>query len=743
MLTRINFPLGCVYKSGRENEPLNFFVEALPKSKTFDLLLGYFSSSAISVLALGFAHFIANGGKMRMVINDVLSIQDKETIIEGQNKELFLVKDYSNDFNALKDSLSEYGEHFFNCLAWLIAKDRIQIVAIRPKGGSGISHFKSGTFSDGVNKVHFTGSCNFTAKALLENLEEVTIRRSWISDSDKEYINISDDEFDTLIKGKADYVEYIDASEIKGIIHDQYGAKDLEELLIEEERLLELKKSKVNNNLKLQNLLGELEISYDRLKNEPRFPFAEGPRDYQKEAYDNWVSNGYKGLFAMATGTGKTITALNCVLQGYKRSEDQVYHALILVPTITLVNQWEEEAKEFNFKDNIKVSSKYPWEKELATALSTSKRIPTSFIIIATYASFIKAKFNKYLKDFPTDTVFIADEAHNIGSPSVLAKLSLIHFPKRIGLSATPKRVYDPIGTAAMSAFFNDEEPFTYSFTMERAIDEGILCKYFYHPHLVRLTKDEMDKYIAITKKLAKFYSSDKGSLESNDIVEKLLLQRKRIIHKADNKLGLTIGILKERFLKEKSLKYTFVYVPEGNKEDIYEADPGSDEDVQIIKMYTREIAKIDSSLMVNQFISGMADRNEILEQFKEGKIHVVASMKCLDEGVDIPRAEHAIFCSSTGNPRQFIQRRGRILRRHRDKDYAVIHDLVVIPDVTTSTTSDSFRVERSLVKKELERVMYFASLSLNPYKTEEVFSEICEHYDLNIYTIFEELKAS
>lgn len=743
MLNQIDFPLGCVYKSGRENEPLNFFIEALPQSKNFDLLLGYFSSSAINVLALGFAHFIANGGRMRMVINDVLSIQDKETILEGQNKQLFLIKDYTNNFNTIKDSLSSYGKHFFNCLAWLIAKDRIEVIAIRPKGGSGISHYKSGTFSDGINKIHFTGSCNFTAKALLENLEEITIRRSWTSKSDKEFIDISDDEFDTLVHGKADYVEYIDASEIKGIIHDQYGSKDLEELLIEEERLLELKRSKVRNNLKLQNLLGELEISYDILRNEPRFPFAEGPREYQKEAYVNWVKNDSQGIFAMATGTGKTITSLNCLLQEYQKSEDQVYHALILVPTITLVNQWEEEAREFNFKETIKVSSKFPWEKELATVLSTSKRLPTSFIVIATYASFIKAKFNKYLKDFPEDTVFIADEAHNIGSPSVLSKLSLIHFTKRIGLSATPKRVYDPFGTAAMSTFFNDEEPFAYSFTMERAIDEGILCKYFYHPHLVKLTKAEMDKYIEITKKLAKFYSADKDGLGSNDIVEKLLLQRKRIIHKADNKLSLTINILKERFLKEKSLKYTFVYVPEGNKEDIYEADSDSNEDVQIIKMYTREIAKIDDSLMVNQFISGMADRNKILEQFKEGKIDIVASMKCLDEGVDIPRAENAIFCSSTGNPRQFIQRRGRILRKHRDKDYAVIHDLVVIPDITTSTTSDTFKVERSLVKKELERVMYFASLSMNPYETEEEFKEICEHYDLNIYTIFEELKAS
>ena len=118
--------------------------------------------------------------------------------------------------------------------------------------------------------------------------------------------------------------------------------------------------------------------------------------------------------------------------------------------------------------------------------------------------------------------------------------------------------------------------------------------------------------------------------------------------------------------------------------------------------------------------------------------------MKCLDEGVDIPRAEQAIFCSSTGNPRQFIQRRGRILRTHPQKDIAVIHDLIVIPDLTLSNeNSDTFRIERSLVEKELERVMYFASLAINPFETENVFSQICEHYDLNIYTIHNKFKKN
>ena len=137
-----------------------------------------------------------------------------------------------------------------------------------------------------------------------------------------------------------------------------------------------------------------------------------------------------------------------------------------------------------------------------------------------------------------------------------------------------------------------------------------------------------------------------------------------------------------------------------------------------------------------------MTDRDEILSQFQSGHIQVLASMKCLDEGVDIPRAEFAVFCSSTGNPRQFIQRRGRILRTHKDKHIATIHDLVVIPDYASHSEKGTFELERSLTKTELERVMYFASLAENPYYTEDVFKDVCKHYNLNIYTIQTQLKS-
>lgn len=732
------------YKTGSSNEPLQFYLDGLANSTQFDLLLGYFSSSAISLLSVGFATFISKGGKMRMIINHLLSEKDKEAVqkAEGPNAKVFDLTDVA----GLQRVLDDYDRHFFECLAYLIAQKRIEIKVIKPKSGKGIAHYKSGVFSDGVDFVGYKASCNFTLYGLSENLEELEAFLSWENGRSNKLIKKQLQLIERYFKEEDEDVEYVPAEEIEVVLKERFNKKDLHELLVQEEQLVK-RKGSLMANPKLKKTITKLFSQIETFRLAPRFPHAAGPRQYQTEAYNNWVANDYKGIFAMATGTGKTITSLNCVLNEFKSSGSKVYHALILVPTITLVEQWANEAQAFNFQEVITVSSKSSWESELATTLSTARRIPTSFIIIGTYASFIRERFHKYAKQLPSDTIFIADEAHNIGSKSVLEKLKAITLQKRIGLSATPKRIYDIEGSIAMERFFGDAEPYTYNFSMERAITEGILCQYDYHPHLVALNADELEEYVEISKKLAKLMRPGDSGTEINEIAERLLLKRKRIIQKAESKLPKTLNILKERYKKEGDLKYTFVYVPEGLIPNPYESDEvveTDEENIRIINQYTQAIGQIDNSILVNQFISGMKDRDEILDQFKKGKIQVIASMKCLDEGVDIPRAEHAIFCSSTGNPRQFIQRRGRILRKHDDKNKAVIHDLVVIPDLSSSSKdSDFFKYERGMVKKELERVMYFASLSQNPFETEQSFAEICEHYDLNIYTIYEELKTT
>lgn len=741
MLKNVDWSYDRAYRSGSETEPIEFYMEGLCNSQSFDLLLGYFSSAAINVLSLGFATFLYSGGKVRMVVNNILSHEDRDTIKSAREGEVIDHAIDLTDIKQLKRSLDEYGKHFFECLAWLIANEKIQIKIIRPKAGKGIAHYKSGTFSDGADTIGFKASCNFTAFGLLENLEELDAFLSWENSRSSKMINRQNQDFENIFSGNADFVDYLEIKDVAIAIKKEFGNKSLNELVIQEKELVE-KKSRVLENKRIRKTFEKAITRIEEIIREPKFPYPSGAREYQVDAYDSWKANGCKGIFAMATGTGKTITSLNCVLNEFRDNPDKIYHVLILVPTITLVEQWEKEVLSFNFREVFKISSKVDWQNRVTTLISTAKRIPISFALISTYASFVKDKFQSLIKDLPDDTIFIADEGHNLASPTVIARTREFKLKKRIGLSATPKRVYDPEGTAEMEIFFDDNEPYTFAFSMERAIREDVLCQYYYYPHIIKLTTHEMAEYVDISNQLAKLYRFGKGNPENESRIERLLLKRKRIIHKAENKLGTTVEILNQQFQQKGNLKYTFVYVPEGETFEIREeGDEPVVENIRLINQYSREIARINESILVNQFISGMEDRDEILRQFQDGKIDVIASMKCLDEGVDIPRAETAIFCSSTGNPRQFIQRRGRILRKHPAKENAVIHDLVVLPDYEKEVEgADTFELEKGLVKKELERVMYFASLSKNPFFTEDVFRNVCTHYNLNIYTIQTEL---
>ncbi|HMQ46362.1 MAG TPA: DEAD/DEAH box helicase family protein [Saprospiraceae bacterium] len=710
------------------------------ESNYLDLLLGYFSSSAINVLSLGFAKFLNNGGKVRMVVNHILSEQDKNAILKGQYTFESTYNFSVEDIRRLRYSLDEYGRHFFECLAWLISSKRIQIRAIRPKSGQGVAHYKSGLFSDGTNQIRFKSSCNFTASGFLENLEELSIRCSWKSQEDVHAIEEYKSYFENLFHEKADFVEYIPIQDVEVAIYNEFGNKHLNELIIQEDQLLR-KKLKLYKNPHLQETIDQFHDEIENYLAEPRFPYPSGPRTYQIEAYQNWINNGYKGVFAMATGTGKTITSLNCVLKEYQQNPEKNYRAVILVPTIALVEQWEKEAKAFNFQNIIKVSSKNEWKSELSTIL-TSIRFGGnhSLIIICTYATFYREQFQTYFRRLPQDTVLIADEGHNIASPKVLGVLPNVHLQKRIGLSATPKRIYDPYGTGAMETFFQDAEPYTYTFSMERAIEEGVLCQYRYFPHLVPLNEDELGRYIEISKKLVKLYDHKKGEHQKSDLVEKLLLARKRIVQKAEIKLGTTHEILKRQFIEQGNLKFTFIYVPEGfaqNDDDVFVEAP---QDLRLINQYTQAIGSIHPKILVASFTGTTPDRKEVLRQFQGGEIHVLASMKCLDEGVDIPRAEFAVFCSSTGNPRQFIQRRGRVLRQHPDKHLAIIHDLVVEPDLSGQVNEETYNMERNMVKKELERVAHFAFMSINQHYTLQALEELGKAYELNLFTIHQEL---
>lgn len=730
MLKDCDWSLDRDYKTGSENEPLQFYLDGLANSNQFSLLLGYFSSSAINLLSVGFATFISKGGKMRMVINHLLSAKDKEAI-EKANQEAFNKVFDLTDVVSLGRVLDEYDTHFFECLAYLIAEKRIEIKVIKPKNGKGIAHYKSGVFSDGQDFVGYKASCNFTLYGLSENLEELEAFLSWENGRSNKLIKKQLKLIDDYFTEKDEDVEYIPVSEIEVVLKDRFGKKDINELLVQEEQLLRKKQSLILNP-KLKKTITKLFREIEIIRRTPKFPYSEGPREYQINAYDNWGANNYKGMFAMATGTGKTITSLNCLLNEYQKTK--IYRAIITVPTTALVEQWKKECAKFNFKNIITVSSKENWDKNLAFFNTASKLIDTSYIVIVTYASLPRPKFQSYFTQLPKDTILIADETHNLGSQRLLRLLPNIHLEKRIGLSATPNRKFDEAGNQAIQDFFSDKPPYIVSYSMEEALNIGWLCKYTYHPHIVKLTDQEMEKYKELSLQLLRMglFDNETGTFRSTPEIEKKLLERKRIIHKAVNKLDTFKAILCNEFDKRKNLKYTLVYVPEGIEANFEETDFSieTDEENRLINEYTKAVSNTDDSIMVKQFTANSANREEILKNYEEGKIHVLTSMKCLDEGVDVPRSELAIFCASTGNPRQFIQRRGRVLRLHKDKIHATIHDLVVVPEIADES---SYEMERGLVRKELERVVDFANLAMNKTDTYETFKNVLDYYCINL----------
>ena len=753
--TEIIWPNHRRYKSRTEWEPVGFFSDCLCNATRFDLMLGFFSSSAISILANGFATFLYNGGKMRLIINDILTENDKNAIAKGINSEMSLPYFDLSDIENIYETLSERDKHFFDCISWLIRNNRIEIKIISPQEGLGISHTKSGVFYDGINVVGFDGSCNFSRTALIDNIESLTVSCDWDGSIEIAKINAIQKEIEQIIQEKDTTVSYVSVENIKTQLTNIAENKSLTDLLESEYNILQKHSQHITSvsiHKALEKAKDRLEAIIEKVKNTnkcestftistPCFPYPSGPREYQIAAFENWKSNTQKGLFAMATGTGKTITSLNCLLEIYKKTG--CYKALILVPTITLVEQWEKECAKFNFGNVIKVCSKYSgWQTSLSNIRMLELSNPDnkqSYIIISTYASFIRSDNFIELNQLPKKKLLlIADEAHNMGSGRIVNRLNDIKYLRRIGLSATPERQFDEEGNIRLMDFFGCDSSYTFEYSMEEAIQKGALCKYYYYPHLVKLTDDEMAEYIELSHRIAKIINREDE--DSKEILKRLLLKRKQIIHKARNKKDVFRNILKEHLDKTGTLKYTLVYVPEGNKPDDYTADIfdsydtiKDDEDtVHLINEYTSIVRDLNPHIVVRQFTSESSDRDAMLKDFANGSIDVLTSMKCLDEGVDVPRSELAIFCASTGNPRQFIQRRGRVLRTHKEKRFAVIHDLVVIPDNNFDPSCQE--IEKNLVSNEIRRVRDFAILSENCNDTLNVLDNILEQYQISLY---------
>ena len=713
-----DFSPGRIYSTDSKFKPIHFYKEAFKLSSNVDFLLGYFSSYAFEVLGESFFEFIRHGGKMRIAINHFLSERDKSLLydedydIDEDEIEIIISK-----FEYYLQGLSNKEKFVFDCIRYLIDNDRLEVLPVALKGMS-TSHYKNALFYDGTEYLYVNGSANFTRNGLIENGETIAVDVSW-EEIGQERIYLEQEKINSIFAKANDAFIYLDSEDIfVGPINRYTESQTLEQLK---------KKYYKSHN-------GNFNFSVD--DHLQTYTFT--PRPYQQEAFDAWNANDFIGLLSMATGTGKTKTALYSIKE-IERLEGS-YHVVVGVPSSLLLEQWTEEAINFGLQGVFNSSEKNYKQRLKDLHLNLRLGLESNFVFICTYAMIGKGVIQKFFKQDPIPMLFIADEAHNLGASNVMKNVPR-NFQKRLGLSATPNRKYDTIGSEFINDYFNCSElGYTYNYSLYRAIKNEFLTPYKYYVHFVSLTDDERERYLELSKKLLKYFDFSSGEFFPG--AEMLLILRKRIIHQAENKLPLLEKIISEEQAKGKDMSHTIVYVPEGNSKV-------DENDVRIINEYAKVISQC--GLTTHQITSQTENTELALKNFESGVVQVVTAMKMLDEGVDIPSVQRAIFCASTGNPKQFIQRRGRILRKFNNKVYAEVHDMIVIPSNDYSglfydEIGQIREMEEKIFRNEMHRIIDFiyACDNLTEYLTQstqstKVLAELCLNAQIDLYTSINE----
>ncbi len=439
----------------------------------------------------------------------------------------------------------------------------------------------------------------------------------------------------------------------------------------------------------------------------PQLPADLQLRSYQQQAVTNWFANQGRGTLKMATGSGKTITALAIATQLYHQIGLQVL--IVVCPFRHLVTQWGRECEKFNLQPILACESIYKWQSQFSHQLARINTRQQEFLtVITTNETLITPGFQSQLKYLPDRTLIIGDEVHNLGAKKRQASLPR-NVGLRLALSATPERHYDDVGTQNILDYFGDIlQP---EFTLKDAIVQGALVHYLYYPILVELTESEAEEYLKLSRAIARkllYQSKDRAAsydeFDTPDLTP-LLMQRARLIGAAANKLHALRTLMRDRL----DTSHTLFYCGDGSSDT---SAPLSASSTQQLAAVTHLLGK-ELGYRVNTYTAStsLPDREQLRQQFESGALQGLVAIRCLDEGIDIPAIKHAVILASSTNPRQFIQRRGRILRPDLGKDRATLYDMVVLPP---PLDRDTLAIERNLLKKELLRLIEFADLADN-----------------------------
>ena len=701
------------YRTKNNDVPGELIIPLLENSVSYKRAVGFFSSSALLEISRGLGALIKNGGRIQIVASPNLSADDIDAIDLGYRSRSQVLEDSLVRNLPSLESLSQEECERYNLLAHLIANDFLDFkIAFVDDGTLGIYHEKMAILEDGDGDVvAFTGSMNESQTGMVNNYGTVDVFKSWLDYEGR--IDLKKRAFNAIWENKENGITTCDFPQVKDIIVKRY--------LVSEPSLDIDKKYASSDTPSISKGV----FGY------PSLPSTIKLRDYQYEAIDSWFNNQCHGLFNMATGTGKTITSLAAMTRLTEELNGSLA-VIITCPYQHLVEQWVDDLKLFGVNPLVAYGDARPrdWKDKLPGSIrdfnSGSERAKF-FCCITTNASLATDFMQNKLARLKGNVLFLADEAHNLGSVGY-QKVLRCEYQYRLALSATFERHHDQDGTDILLNYF-DKPCFEYS--LEQAIDSGMLSPYKYYPIVVQLTPDEFDKYKELTKKLGKCFTGKKGATlnESGKIIAQ---QRARLVAAAENKLD----VLKREISPYVNDKHILVYCGAASLLDF-------DMDKSAPEKDTRQITHVINLLgekmgmRVAPFTSeeNIKTRSMLKKEFSEGDLQALVAIKCLDEGVDIPSIKTAFMLASTTNPKEYIQRRGRLLRLSVDKEYAEIYDFITVPfssGYATGQSIDSLRCVYTLMSNELTRAKEFSRLALNYVDAQSVIDELRENFRLD-----------
>ena len=700
-----------------------FLIPILKEGKNYKRAVGFFSSSALVQLSEGIESLVQRGGSIRLIASPKLSESDYEAIRLGYAKKEDLILGALR--REMREPINSFEQDQLNLLANLIADGilEIRIALLENKALVGMYHEKLGIVEDeDGNVVAFSGSMNESENAMVQNYETIDVFCSWTQDRSR--VEKKNKAFDDIWNGYDRSIKIIHEKEIDDEFIQKYKKSDVD---------YSSYTANINNSSYTDDNGGKAEVEEENI--DFSGDFFRTPDDvefyqYQKDAINEWASRSYCGIYDMATGTGKTYTALGSLS---RLAEDlgNCIAVVIVAPYQHLVEQWVEDIEKFNVKPIVAYSYKgQKWKKQFADAVEAyNSRAINNFCIISTNATFATDNFQIILSRFRRNFCFVVDEAHNFGA----TKLSSL-LPKkaryRLALSATIERYRDNQGTEALKQYFGGAP--CISFSLKEAIQGHFLTPYYYYPIIVNLNVEELEDYKELTDKIVKIMRNKKDS-EEDPYLEMLLIKRARIVAGCRNKIDKLMEVISDY----KNDNHMLIYCGATKYDNVFLSD---EKEIKQIDEVSKRLFN-EHGIIVRKFTSmeSKQEREEIKEMFAEGTVlQAVTAIKCLDEGMNIPAIQKAFILASSTNPKEYIQRRGRVLRKADGKEYAEIFDFITIPrplDEVAICSPQELAYDKGLIRREFERMEDFADCALNPAAIDQEIDEIKHAYKMSTFT--------